>query len=234
MASVLMSQPEIRYHKIGDKVVEQDTATVNWSASNANSARIEPFDSNALSGSRTVIADPKQTSMGPINESRTFTFTATNACGGADHETATLHVVGSIDPPPLSATLLSVFDPTAYPTKRHPKAGLVASEKLQLMEIAAHFKNYEPYDHKGTLMIVAHADIRGPKPYNQALSERRAALIKDFLVAQGVPADKIKVRPEGKQQQLAESQVKVLLSHDPRKARKVGDSPHENRLARSL
>src|ERR1700739_1398330 len=119
-ATVALSQREIRYHKIGDKIVEQDTATVNWSASNVNSARMEPFDSNATSGSRTVIADPKQMSIGPINESRTFTFTATNACGGQTTKTATLRLVGSLDPPP-SATLLSVFFPTAHPTKHHPK-----------------------------------------------------------------------------------------------------------------
>src|SRR6201987_5366391 len=61
-ATVSVSQPEIRYHKIGDKIVEQDTATVNWSASNANSARVEPFDTTVMSGSRTVSADPKQMS----------------------------------------------------------------------------------------------------------------------------------------------------------------------------
>ncbi len=219
VASISLSQPEVRYRKVGDKVVEQDSSTLTWSASNANSATVAPFGSEAMSGSRIVTANPKTDATGPIDEDQTYTLTSANSCGGTTTETATLHVVGSIDPPPAIA-LASLFYPTAYPTKRHPKAGLVASEKLQLMEIAAHFKNYEPYDHKGTLMIVAHADIRGPKPYNQALSERRAALIKDFLVAQGVPADKIEVRPEGKQQQLAESQVKVLLSHDPEKPEK--------------
>src|ERR1700758_4476440 len=107
-ATVALSQPEIRYHKIGDKVVEQDTATVNWSASNANSAMVEPFDTSAMSGSRVVTADPKQTSTGPINENITYTLTATNACGGKVTKTATLHVVGSIDPPP-STTLASLF-----------------------------------------------------------------------------------------------------------------------------
>src|ERR1700752_1753318 len=83
-ATVSVSQPEIRYHKVGDKIVEQDTATVNWSASNANSARVEPFDTTAMSGSRTVSADPKQTSVGPINENLKYTISATNACGGTN------------------------------------------------------------------------------------------------------------------------------------------------------
>src|SRR6201997_125053 len=189
-ATVALSQPEIRYHKIGDKVVEQDKATVNWSASNANSSRIEPFDSNAMSGTRTVIADPKQTSMGPINESRTFTFTAANACGGQTTKTATLHVVGSIDPPP-SATLLSVFYPTAYPTRRHPRVGLLEDEKLNLDSIATQFKNFGLFEHNARLVVVGYADVRGSQKYNLALSQRRATLIKNYLVAKGVPADEI-------------------------------------------
>src|ERR1700752_872167 len=72
-ATMALSQPEIRYHKIGDKVVEQDSSTLNWSASNANSAMVEPFDTSAMSGSRVVTADPKQTSTGPINENITYT-----------------------------------------------------------------------------------------------------------------------------------------------------------------
>ena len=31
-ATLALSQPEVRYHKIGDKVVEQDSATLNWSS----------------------------------------------------------------------------------------------------------------------------------------------------------------------------------------------------------
>ena len=215
-ASISLSEPEVHYHKVGDKVVQQDSTTLNWSASNANSVMVSPLGSESMSGSHTITADPKLDATGPINQDETYTLTATNACGGTTTKTATLHIVGSIDPPP-PVTLASLFYPTAYPMKRHPKVGLVASEEKQLMEIAVNFKNYEPYDHRGTLLVVAHADVRGSRRYNQALSERRAALVKDFLVAQGVSADKIEVRAEGKDQQLAENKVKVLLTQDPEK-----------------
>ncbi len=219
MATVALSQPEIRYHKIGDKVVEQDTATVDWSASNANSARIEPFDSNAISGSRTVIADPKQTSMGPVYETRTFTFTATNACGGQTTKTATLRVVGSIDPPP-STTLLSVFYPTAYPTKHHPKVGLLTEEKMTLDNIATQFKNFGLYEHNASLVVIGYADVRGSRKYNTALSERRAALIRDYLVSKGIPADEIKIGAEGKDKQLDQKMAETLLAkNNPKPAK---------------
>jgi OmpA family protein/PEGA domain-containing protein len=210
-ATLALSQPEIRYHKIGDKVIEQDSATVNWSASNANSARVEPFDSNSMSGSRTVTADTKQTSTGPINETRNYTFTATNSCGGQTTKTVTLHIVGSIDPPP-SATLLSVFYPTAYPTRQHPRAGLLADEKMTLDNIATQFKNFGIYEHNASLVVVGYADVRGSRKYNKALGERRAALIRDYLVSKGIPADEIKIRAEGKDKQIDLKMAESLLT----------------------
>jgi hypothetical protein len=218
-ATLTVSQPEIRYHKIGDRVVEEGSTTLQWSTRNANSARIEPFNSDAMSGSRTVTADPKQTSTGPVNENLTYTLTAANACGGTVTKTATLHVVGSIDPPP-AITLASVFYPTAYPTKHHPTVGLLSSEKMTLTNAATQFKTYGLYEGKATLVIVGHADVRGSEKYNQALSERRATLVKDYLVSHGVPADKIQTRAEGKDQQINLKSVESLESKNDQKPAK--------------
>ena len=217
--TLTLSQPEIRYHKIGDRVVEQDSATLQWSTSNANSARIEPFNTNAMSGSRTVTADPKQAGTGPVNENVTYTLTATNACGGTVTKTATLHVVGSIDSPPAT-TLASLFYPTAYPTKHQPKIGLVASEKMTLKNVATQFKTYGMYETKASLVIVGHADVRGSKKYNHALSERRAALVKEYLVSNGVSADKIQTRAVGKEQQIEMKAVEALESKNGEKPAK--------------
>jgi OmpA family/PEGA domain len=218
-ATLAVSQPEVRYHKIGDKVVEQDSATLNWSASNANSASLEPIGSNTMSGSRTVTADPRQTNPGPVNRDITYTFTASNACGGSTTKTATLHVVGSIDPPP-PVTLASVFYPTAFPTKEHPDVGLVASQKQILTKLANDFRDHRQYDRKARLVIVGHADVRGSQAYNQALSERRAALIRDYLVSEGVPDDEVQMQAVGKDQQLSEAKVDILQSQDPEKPEK--------------
>jgi hypothetical protein len=170
---------------------------------------MEPLNSDAMSGKETVKANPKQTSTGPVNEDEKYTLTATNACGGTVTKTATLHVVGSIDPPPAT-TLASLFYPTAYPTKHHPKVGLVASEKMTLGNAATEFKSYELFQGKASLVVVGHADVRGPEKYNQALSKRRAALVKDYLVSKGVSADKIQTRAEGKDQQIDLKAVEAL------------------------
>ena len=219
VATLSLSEPEVRYHKIGDKVVKQDWATLNWSASNANSARLEPINSDTISGSRSVTPNITQTSRGPVNEDVTYTFTATNACGGSITKTATLHVEGSIDPPP-PLTLASVFYPTAFPQRNSLTSGLVESEKEVLTKLAKSFENHQQYDQKARLLVVAHADVRASREYNQALSERRAEVIRDFLVSMGVPADKIQTRAMGKDQQLDESKVEALQSQDPEKPEK--------------
>ena len=82
------------------------------------------------------------------------------------------------------------------------------------MEAAATFKNNEQYDQKNKLVVVGHADVRGPEKYNLALSERRAKLVKDYLVSQGIAADKVEIRAEGKNRQLDKQRVEDLQSQD--------------------
>jgi hypothetical protein len=208
-ASLSLSEPEIRYHKVGDKVVQQDSATLQWSAANANSARLDPFGTESVAGSKTIKANPHQTNDGSIDERRTYTLTATNACGGTTTKSATLHIVGSIDPPP-PATLASVFYPTAYPTKRHPKTGLVAAEEMALESAATQFKSFELYKNGASLVIIGHADVRGSKAYNDRLSKRRAELVKEFFASHGVSSDLMTIRSVGKDEQIDRQQVATL------------------------
>lgn len=214
--ALTLGQPEVRYHKVGARVVEQDSTTLDWKVANANSARVEPSNSDAMSGSEKITADPKQTEVGPVNESVTYTITAANACGGTTTRTATLHIVGSIDPPPAT-TLASLFFPTAYPTVHHPTVGLIPSEKENLDKLATQFKNFSNYEPKASLLVIGYADVRGSEKYNLALSKRRAALVRDYLVSKGVPASDIEVRGEGKDNQLDEKTVGVLESQSKEK-----------------
>jgi OmpA family protein/PEGA domain-containing protein len=216
-ATLSLSRPEVRYHKIGDKVVQQDSATLVWSAGNANRATLDPVGNVAATGSQNITASPNRNSDGPINQDVTYTLHVANACGGTATRTATLHIAGSIDPPP-AVTLASVFYPTAYPEEKHPKIGLVESEEKVLAKAADTFKNNEQYDQQSKkLMVVGHADVRGSEKYNQALSERRAETVKDYLISQGIAADKIETRAEGKDKQLDEKKVDELQSEDTQK-----------------
>jgi hypothetical protein len=212
-ASLELSQPDVRFHKIGEKVVEQTSATLTWSSSNADSVTIQPLGNVAATGTQNIEADPGQTSIGPISQDVTYTLSAANACGGTATRTATLHFVGSIDPAP-PVTLASVFYPSNYPQRRRPNLGLVSSEGRVLAEQATAFKRNEQYDPNNRLVVVGHADVRGPEKYNLTLSERRAKLVKDYLVSQGIAAEKIEIRAEGKDSQLDEQRVEELQSQN--------------------
>ena len=218
-ATLTLNPTEVTYHKIGDKVKEQGSATLNWTTSNASTVSVDPLGSVATSGNQTIQATPKQTTEGPINESVTYTLNASNACGGTATQTATLHITGSIDPMPV-VTLSSVFYPTDYPDAGHPEAGLVASQRQTLEQLAASFKKYLDYDDTAHLVVVGHADVRGSGPYNEALSERRANRVKNYLVSQGIAADKIETRAEGKERQLERKEVEQLQSEDTAKPEK--------------
>ncbi|HEV2489635.1 MAG TPA: OmpA family protein [Candidatus Acidoferrales bacterium] len=218
-ATLTLNPTEVKYHKIGDKVKQQDSATLNWTTSNASTISLDPTGSVAASGNQTLQANPKQTTEGPINESVTYTLNASNVCGGTATQTATLHITGSIDPMPV-VTLSSVFYPTAYPEEAHPEAGLVASQQVPLKALAETFKKYLDYDDTAKLVVVGHADVRGSGPYNEALSERRANRVKEFLVSQGISADKIETRAEGKERQLEQKEVDQIESENPAKPEK--------------
>src|SRR5258708_34393629 len=54
-------------------------------------------------------------------------------------------------------------------------------------------------------MVIAtgHTDAIGSEKYNQRLSERRAAAVKDYLVSKGIPASKVTTIGKGKSQPVA-------------------------------
>ncbi|HKV29133.1 MAG TPA: OmpA family protein [Candidatus Acidoferrales bacterium] len=218
-ATLTLNPTDVKYHKIGDKVKEDGTSTLTWTSSNASKVTIDPVGDVATSGNQTITATPKQQNVGPIDENQPYKLTATNVCGGTTTQTASLHITGSIDPMPV-VTLESVFYPTAYPVKEHPDLGLLGSQQQSLDQVAATFKKYLDYDDTAKLTVVGHADVRGSAPYNEALSQRRADRVKDYLVSQGISADKVETRAEGKERQLDRSEVDQLQTQNPAKPEK--------------
>ncbi len=214
--ALTLSRTEVRFHKVGDTIVEQDPVTLDWSAPDATAVKLEPFGNEPDSGTRTISPAPENDHPGPVNENVTYKLVATNACGGTTTKTAVLHLVGSIDASP-AVTLASVFFPTSYPTRHHPKVGLVTAEQASLLDLATQFKKYEESDTGASLTIVGHADVRGSKKYNLALSQRRAELVKNYLIAQGISAERIRVKADGKDVELDAQTVESLQSKDTEK-----------------
>ncbi len=125
-----------------------------------------------------------------------------------------MHITGTVEPIP-TVTLQSIFYPTDYPDKKNPQVGLVKSQQLELATTAAGFKKYLEYDPDAKLSVEAYADMRGSKPYNQDLSERRVERIKQYLVDQGVAADKVETAAYGKDRPMPQDQVEQLEGMNP-------------------
>jgi outer membrane protein OmpA-like peptidoglycan-associated protein len=221
-SSLSASPVDLRYRRIGDRVKESGSTTLNWSSSNADAASLTPVGTVETSGSKTLPITPTQTSDGPVDETFNYALTATNVCGGSQTKTAAVHLTGSIEPIP-EVLLQSVFFPTDYPTKQDPSLGLVQSQQEALTKLAGSFTKYLEYDPDAKLSLASYADERGPGKYNQDLSERRVQRVKDFLVSQGIAENKIESSANGDAQPLDKSAVIELQSKNP-------EQPPENRV----
>ena len=222
-ASLTANPTELHYRKIGEKVLKQDSSTLTWQTSNAENITLAPTPGGKVdaSGTETVKPEPSDTSQVPegqparqINDTTTYTLNATNVCGGTSTQTAALHITGTVEPIP-TVTLQSIFYPTDYPDKKHPEVGLVKSQQLELAMLADGFKKYLEYDPDAKLSVEAYADTRGSKPFNQDLSERRVERIKQYLVDQGVAADKVETAAYGKDRPMDRMAVKDLEGMNP-------------------
>jgi outer membrane protein OmpA-like peptidoglycan-associated protein len=168
----------------------------------------------------------------------TASFASTGAPTGATtitgkvsddkNQTATADTSVTIEPPPpppgpspeqvrLEARLAlhSVFFPTDLPGIKHPEGGLLESQQGTLTTLATDFKSYIQLKPDAHLILAGHADKRGSAEYNKALSERRVARTKQFLVAQGVPEASIETQALGDAQNLTADEVKSLVAENP-------------------
>ena len=215
-SSLSASPMEVKYRRIGDKIIEQGSTELSWSSSNSDAATLDPGGSVAASGTKSIALSPTQSGAGPVDEQFKYTLNATNVCGGSETKTVAVHLTGSVEPIP-AVLLHSVFFPTAYPTKEDPTLGLVRSQQEVLTTLATGFKQYLEYDPDAKLALSGYADIRGADQYNQSLSELRIQRVKDFLVSQGIAAEKIDTTAYGKQKPLDEAMVSDLQTQNPNK-----------------
>jgi OOP family OmpA-OmpF porin len=75
------------------------------------------------------------------------------------------------------------------------KATLRPGAKQSLDELARKLKNYPKQI--DNIKVVGHTDRIGAADYNQRLSTERATAVKDYLVANGIPAAKIRADGKG-------------------------------------
>ena len=122
-ANLSLSPAEVRYKRVGDKVVEESSTALNWTATNASNVAIDRLGPVDARGSRTVTAAPQKSNFGPVDETVNYTLKASNECGGAETQTVALHIVGSIEPGALS--MRSVYFQTDRPGSLKSEAALL-------------------------------------------------------------------------------------------------------------
>jgi outer membrane protein OmpA-like peptidoglycan-associated protein len=221
-STLSVTPAEIRYHKVGDKVDQQGSATISWSAPGADTVSLDPFGSVSPTGERTVQPTPNKTDVGPIDETITYALHSSNACGGSDTRTASLHIVGSIESGGEAATEIllklpgnSIYFPFDLPKKTKPEGGLVESQRQMLEQLVSNFKQYLQFSPDAHLILEGHADRRGSVEYNMALSQRRADRVQSFLIEQGINAANLQTKAFGKGQNMDAATVKQLAEQNP-------------------
>lgn len=81
-------------------------------------------------------------------------------------------------------------------------ADMLPGGRKQLDELAAQLKGqYKRFD---TITVIGHTDRLGGDAYNQALSIARAATVRDYLIAQGLPQSALRAFGVGKTQPLVQ------------------------------
>ena len=144
----------------------------------------------------------------------TITCHVSDGRGGETDATATVTVQAAAPPKEQvqleqRLSLHSIYFATAKPTAVNPDGGLLDSQQATLVTLAADFQNYLHYKPDAHLILQGHADPRGGEEYNKALSERRVARTKAFLVKQGVSADVVDTQALGEEQPMSVDQVKT-------------------------
>lgn len=151
------------------------------------------------------------------------TVTVTATCTdsrGLNGEGSTQITLQNPPPPPVNKALEarlalhSVYFPTNMPPVGDPNAGLIASQRRTLETLATDFKTYLEAKPDAHLVLEGHADMRGSDEFNQALSERRVARVKSFLVEQGVPESDIETTAYGKQHNLTTAEVTDSINNN--------------------
>jgi outer membrane protein OmpA-like peptidoglycan-associated protein len=151
-------------------IMQGQCTTLAWSSANASQASIDQgIGGVALSGSRQVCP----------GSNTPYTITASGP--GGSRTAATTVAVTS--PPPAPAAAPRVIDRlTIHVNFDFDKSVIRPADTAELQKAIDFVKKYPGYK----VSLEGHTDWIGTDKYNQALSERRAAAVKAYLLKQGV------------------------------------------------
>jgi len=215
------NMPTIALRADSVSIARGNSITLTWNANNATAVDIQP-------GIGTVPTPGNGNRQVTPASSVTYTATATGPCGtGAD----TLRVtVTEPPPPPVAETPAPPTpgrpSPTAEPLDvifarnmqsilfDYDKADIRDSELMKLQTAASFLKSNPSV----RLTVEGHCDERGSEQYNQALGERRANAVKQFLLSQGIADTKISTISYGEERPVCKEQTEECFAKNRRAA----------------
>jgi peptidoglycan-associated lipoprotein len=170
------------------------SATLSWSVANATDISID----NGVG----VIQANGMRQVFPGN-STTYTLTARGS-GGTDTRSVTVEVTNPPPPPPPPPT--QTREPSSVTLNREASDALFGYDKSDIRDDARQaltkdadlLKRLFAADPSFSVMLEGNCDERGSAEYNLGLGDRRSTSAKDFLIQQGVPADKLRTISYGK------------------------------------
>lgn len=164
--------------------------TLFWSSENASGVSIDQGIGNVgKSGSRQ--ACPTMTTLYSIS-----------ATGEGGSQTASTMV--TVNPPPPPPVMKVIDRLTIHVNFDFDKSDIRKSDVAELQKAVAFVKKYT----KESILIEGHTDGIGTEKYNQALSERRAAAVKKYLVENAdTRTDKITSVGYGKTRPIADNKT---------------------------
>ncbi len=164
------------------------SSTLSWSSTNATQLTISPEVG--------AVAPEGSTKVTP-SDSTTYTITASGPGGSAD---ASVRVTVAAPPPPPPSTPTPTWQELFDKEVRDAyfdldKADLRSDAREALTKTAEFLRNYP----QAKVTVEGHCDERGSTEYNITLGDRRASAVKQFLVSQGIAADRINTVSYGKE-----------------------------------
>lgn len=181
---IISPVPTASLKAVPESVERGESVELNWSTQNATAVTIEGIGTVAASGSQKITPQ----------SSTTYHLTASGDGGSVDASArVTVNIPVAKVPELTDAQLFAqnvkdiFFDYDVY-NLRSDEQGTANSDAAFLAQ------------HGGiNLLIEGHCDERGSDEYNLGLGENRASTIKDWLMAHGVTANRIRIVSYGKE-----------------------------------
>ncbi len=161
------------------------SSTLTWQTSNANEVTIAGLGTLPASGSRAVTP----------GETTTYTLVAKGP-GGTNEASASVSVSAPVPSVAASPTDEELFSKNVKDVFFDYDKFAIRADEVPVVQNDEVFLAQHP---KVKVLVEGHCDDRGSEEYNIALGANRAESVKETLVQEGVPADRIKTVSYGKE-----------------------------------